>query len=285
MALVMVALPRLPRRPLDPVRRWIPPPRTPLTSATSSTFPTTPFMPGLADLPVSHLMRFHTLISEVTSDQFYAIFNMTQLDIETPTGQLHVAGPPPHRGQYPPDHRSNLRGIPDGPRFPDRSGPMPCTALWTPMPFRPSPRRAPLPSRTPRPSRLAPRSSTATRPVMTRSRSSTRMPSSPPAAPPPARGAAPKGGDGYAFSSPRPLVRTDAGPILNSSALKSGTFRPGSLASRPPRPWSISVRGYCTHDCPVRGPRCLRICLRPVMLYSRTEHTGHKCPYCLADGL
>ena len=65
---------------------------------------------GLADLPVSHLMRFHQLISEVTADQFYAVFNLAQFDIETPTGQLHLAGPPLHRGQYPPDHRSSLKG-------------------------------------------------------------------------------------------------------------------------------------------------------------------------------
>ena len=77
---------------------------------------------GLANIPVSHLVRLSQLISEVTADQFYAIFNLTQLDIETPTGQLHAAGPPPLRGQYPPDHRSNLRGVPDGPRFPDRTG-------------------------------------------------------------------------------------------------------------------------------------------------------------------
>ena len=53
---------------------------------------------------------------------------------------------------------------------------------------------------------------------------------------------------------------------------------------RPPQPLAhLDIRG--SHDCPARGPRCVCCCLRPVMLHSRAEHTGHKCVYCIQDSL
>ena len=263
MALVMVALPRLPRRPLDPVRRLVPPAPDSVDFSDLINFSDDAIYAVLADLPVSHLVRINTLVSEVTSDQFYAIFNLTQLDIETPTGQLHMAGPPPDRGQYPPDHRSNLRGIPEGPRFPDRSG---ADAVHRALDANAVPPFT-------RPSRPAPRSSTAAAP----------------AAPPPARGAARRGWRRLCIflpATPGPLVRTDAWPYPELFCFEERDLPPWvPRQPPPPRPWSISPSGAnCTHDCPARGSRCLRICLRPVMLYSRTEHTGRKCPYCLADG-
>ena len=198
---------------------------------------------GLADLPVSHLVRFQSLISEVSADQFYAIFNLTQLDIETPTGQLQMAAPPPVRGQYPPDHRSNLGASLRGRVSPTPPGQTPCTVPWTPMPPPALPRPAHPLSRTPRPSRPAPRLSTATRPAMTRIRSSTRTPSSLPAGPPPARGAGPRAGEDYAYTSPPLRARSSVpthGLIRRYFVSKSVICRPGCPARLRPRPSSIS---------------------------------------------
>ena len=42
----------------------------------------------------------------------------------------------------------------------------------------------------------------------------------------------------------------------------------------PPALEHLTVRGYCTHDCPARGPRCLRICLRPVSIRATSVLTA-----------
>ena len=202
---------------------------------------------GLADLPVSHLMRFHTLISEVTSDQFYAIFNLTQLDIETPTGQLHLAGPPPVRGQHPPDHRSNLRGIPEGPCFPDRTG---ADTVHRALDSNAAPSFAQT-----RPPALT---DTSSIPRGTPLRDDEDPEFDPHAQLTPRRAASGPWcrSEGwrrlciYLPATPTPLVRTDAWPYPELFCFEERDLPPW-VPRQPPPP----ARGYCTHDCPAHaGP-------------------------------
>ena len=53
---------------------------------------------------------------------------------------------------------------------------------------------------------------------------------------------------------------TTPGRIRSGPARRTGTCRRPSSSSE-----HLTVRGHCTHDCPARGPRCLRCCLRPVL--------------------
>ena len=50
------------------------------------------------------------LLSEVLSDQCYAICNIAQLDIEQPAAFMASAAPPPNRGQYPDSVLGRRRG-------------------------------------------------------------------------------------------------------------------------------------------------------------------------------
>ena len=91
----------------------------------------------------------------------------------------------------------------------------------------------------------------------------------------------------YIPDQPGPFPRNDRiWPYPELFCFEESDLPPWVPRQEPPPALShLRVRGYCSHDCPARGPNCLRCCLRPVMLYSRTEHTGHKCPYCVQDGL
>ncbi|CAE7354164.1 unnamed protein product [Symbiodinium sp. CCMP2592] len=76
---------------------------------------------GLADLPLSQASRLLVLLSEVCQDNFYALANLGQYDVEAPIFVLAAQSTRP--GSVPGQYRPvGARSMPEGPRLPDREG-------------------------------------------------------------------------------------------------------------------------------------------------------------------
>ncbi|CAE7657435.1 unnamed protein product [Symbiodinium sp. CCMP2592] len=76
---------------------------------------------GLADLQLSQASRLLVLLSEVCQDNFYALANLGQYDVEAPISVLAAQSTRP--GSVPGQYRPvGARSMPEGPRLPDREG-------------------------------------------------------------------------------------------------------------------------------------------------------------------
>ncbi|CAE7508033.1 LRRC45 [Symbiodinium sp. CCMP2592] len=218
---------------------------------------------SLADLPPSQVTRLLLLIAEVAQDVTYAMGNLGQLDVEVPVAHMSQTGPlsaddawrpctvagRPDPNPAPPNptdgagaDSGGLRVLPGFARprqalLTDTSGIDPNEPLVHSDPNRPgcTPVFVDRGQLTPRRANTGP---------WTISEGWERL-------------------SIFLPETPGPFIRTDSWPWPDLFCFEEQDLPSWAPLQDPPSVLShLQIRGYCSHDCPARGPHCLRICLR-----------------------